>query len=78
MKVGELIAELVKLDPELLVVLSEDEEGNGFSPLVEVSGPGWFLRADGDYFDEDDPETPGCECGDYNCRCSQRAVCLWP
>lgn len=36
MKVKELIEKLQKCDPESLVVMSEDGEGNGFSPLSDV------------------------------------------
>ena len=37
MKVKELIEELSKLDPEALVVLSRDEEGNGYSELADIA-----------------------------------------
>ena len=37
MKVKELIEELEKLNPEKEVILSKDEEGNGFIPLSAVS-----------------------------------------
>lgn len=33
MKVRELIEQLQKQDPEAIVVLQRDSEGNGFSPL---------------------------------------------
>lgn len=36
MKVKELINLLQQEDPERLVVLSIDEEGNGFSPLHQI------------------------------------------
>lgn len=36
MKVRELIEELKKCDPEYMVVLSMDEEGNGFGELKEI------------------------------------------
>jgi hypothetical protein len=36
MKVKELIAELRKLDPERIVILQKDPEGNGYSPLEGV------------------------------------------
>ena len=36
MTVKELIIQLQKLDQKSLVVLSKDEEGNGFSPLADV------------------------------------------
>jgi hypothetical protein len=35
MTVGELRRELDNLDPELLVVLQKDSEGNGYSPLSD-------------------------------------------
>lgn len=42
MTVRELIGALSELDPDLLVVLAEDEGGNGeFSPLGEVDGDNW-------------------------------------
>ena len=37
MTVKELIAELKKHDPDRLVILQKDAEGNGFSPLEDVS-----------------------------------------
>jgi hypothetical protein len=36
MKVKDLIKELSKLDPEWVVVLSSDEEGNSFSELSDL------------------------------------------
>ena len=33
MKVGQLMSELVKLDPNMEIVLQKDSEGNGYSPL---------------------------------------------
>ena len=35
-KVKDLIKELNRLDKEAIVVLSRDEEGNGFSPLAQI------------------------------------------
>lgn len=35
MKIKDMIAELLKLDQELEIVMSKDEEGNGYSPLPE-------------------------------------------
>jgi len=34
--VNELITELQELDGDLLVVVSQDEEGNGFNELVDI------------------------------------------
>ena len=36
MKVGELIRQLQEYPVETLVVMAEDSEGNGFSPLAEA------------------------------------------
>lgn len=36
MTVGELIARLKKEDPNRVVILSRDVEGNGFSPLYGI------------------------------------------
>lgn len=73
MTVGELIAELSKLDSALLVVQSKDEEGNGFSPFSDL-GFGWY-RAEttwhGEYYDDADDEYEPVQ-GDV------QAVCLWP
>jgi hypothetical protein len=37
MKVKQLIKELLKVDQERLVVMSKDSEGNGYSPLSDIS-----------------------------------------
>jgi len=36
MRVKDLIEALSKLDPELLVVLAQDEEGNGYDKLGDI------------------------------------------
>jgi hypothetical protein len=36
MKVKELVAMLAKTDPESLVILSKDEEGNGYLPVSNI------------------------------------------
>lgn len=37
MKVGYLIEQLKLLDPEAIVVMSKDGEGNSFSPLSDIA-----------------------------------------
>lgn len=37
MKVSDLILELQKMPQDLQVVMSQDEEGNGFSSYIEAS-----------------------------------------
>lgn len=36
MTVGELIAQLEKFDGDMQVAMSQDSEGNGFSPYIEA------------------------------------------
>ena len=36
MKVRELTEQLAKRDPDAIVILSRDIEGNGFSPLAQI------------------------------------------
>ena len=45
MKVKELIEKLQAVDPDLLVVMSSDAEGNGFHPLEDALTGGY---ADGE------------------------------
>jgi len=37
MIISELIAELIKMPQDLQIVMSQDEEGNGYSSYIEVS-----------------------------------------
>jgi hypothetical protein len=55
-KVGELIAELSKLDPSSEVIMQKDAEGNGYSPLYAVDGNGIYISDStwsGDVYDGD-------------------------
>jgi len=45
MKVKELIAILKKMPPERDVIMSSDEEGNSFSPVVDVSTHVWDTQS---------------------------------
>lgn len=45
MRVHELIEELKTVDPERLVVMSRDEEGNAYCPVIEIS-TGAYNRGD--------------------------------
>ncbi len=51
MKVKELIKVLRNYDPEKVVVLSKDEEGNRFSPLDENFEDGYY-RPESSYYGE--------------------------
>lgn len=44
MKVKELIAKLQEQDPNYEVVLSKDAEGNGFSPLADLSAENYVAE----------------------------------
>lgn len=69
MTVKQLIAELRKFKPDAEVVLSRDEEGNGFSPLREVCV--------GNYEADANPRAPG-EFVAADLADPTNAVCLWP
>ena len=57
MKIRELVEELNKLDPNTTVVLSRDEEGNGFSEFIEISEEsGFAIVWPGRYVDLDEIE----------------------
>ena len=43
MKVKELIEELQKLDKDMEIILSSDEEGNNYSPLDEDYSIGYYI-----------------------------------
>jgi len=44
MTVGELKEELGKYPDDILVVLSKDEEGNGFSLVYQIDGIGYYVQ----------------------------------
>ena len=84
--VGDLLAALAKLDPTLPIVLSRDEEGNGFSPLADwetatyapdVWGEGDLSTYSGELVDEE--ENSEREEEDLNDeRVSVKVLVLWP
>ena len=49
MTVEELIAELSRLDPQALVILQRDSEGNGYSPLHGAEGNGAWDKKNREY-----------------------------
>ena len=71
MKVRELIEMLEKLDDDVMVVMSRDSEGNGFSPIADVDASHYtaFNTHSGECLHPDDvadyPDAEPC-------------VCLWP
>ena len=48
MKVCELIENLSKLDPQSELVMQNDAEGNGYSPLAGIDSNAWYV-AENDY-----------------------------
>ena len=75
MTVGQLKELLAELDDEMPVILSQDSEGNGFSPLVDVE-PSWYIAEttySGDRWWPEDDETEEDAPSD-----AMRAVLLWP
>lgn len=60
--VAELIEGLKALDPNLLVILSSDEEGNRYAPLSEQMGTGPYLDNGGEgmvVHPDDEADYPG-------------------
>ena len=64
MKVKELILELQTVDPELLVILQKDAEGNGYSPLRGVDLVHYEAENtySGQAYGLDDPDAPAEIC----------------
>lgn len=57
MKAKDLIAYLQTVDPEIEIILAEDPEGNGFSPLDAYSGDSLYVPDStwsGELWDADD------------------------
>jgi hypothetical protein len=78
MNVATLIEELSKYDPSFEVILSKDEEGNGFSPLAEPSKSNYIPETtySGYILNDEDlaSEEIGIEEGVMPINC----VVLWP
>lgn len=77
MKIKELMEILSKMDPERLVVLSRDEEGNGFSVLQDAEE---MHYKDGEVgYGRLTPELRDAGYGpDDIMRGGKKAVVLWP
>jgi hypothetical protein len=75
MKAKDLIKELQQLDPETLIVQSQDPEGNGFSPIYQVSAEMFYNSDEGDLIGESDLEDMELE---KLPRGYKPAAVLWP
>ncbi len=71
MNVEELIRRLQQLDPQTIIVMSSDSEGNEYSPLAGMA-LGWYAPEStwGGMFRNDDNDEP--DEGELE------ALCLWP
>jgi hypothetical protein len=74
MTVRELIEALQAVDPDMLVVLQEDAEGNGYSPLAGAEPALYVARStwSGEVYSQNDLEEYGQPEG------GQTAMILWP
>lgn len=84
MKVKELIQLLQEKDPDMLVILAKDEEGNGFGG-VEAIGTGVFhediLYNDFAEFEEEYINyycNPNSSMKDIVKKEARECVCIWP
>lgn len=75
MKVSTLIEQLSRLEPDALVVMAQDSEGNGFSPLDEIDSSLYIAldRSSGFLYDPEEEVED-----DYEIEDSVPAVVLWP
>jgi hypothetical protein len=74
MTVGELLESLAGLKPDLMVVLQEDAEGNGYSPLAGAE-VGYYVPQStwsGDVYSQEDIDNGDAEEG------GQDVLILWP
>jgi hypothetical protein len=58
MTVREAIAELQQEDPDRVLVLQKDPEGNGYSPLLEF-WTGTFVESENEAYPEAERPRPG-------------------
>lgn len=49
LKVKDLIEQLAKLDPEAVVIMQRDSEGNGYAPCSGAEGNGAWDDDEGEY-----------------------------
>ncbi len=79
MTVAELITELQKTDPNRIVVLQKDAEGNGYSPLAGADCSALYVADStwsGEVYDEE-PEDPDAD-EDRPDETAKKCVVLWP
>ena len=68
MTVEELREKLSKFPDDMLVVASQDEEGNGFRKVYSVDSGYRYIEEDKDIIEDDDCDNPEFE----------KCVVIWP
>jgi hypothetical protein len=71
--VRDLIERLGEVDPNTVLLVASDEEGNSIRSLYEVGAPGLYLPDGNEFYMNEEPYQIGSEPPD-----SVKAVVLWP
>lgn len=78
MNVGQLKAELAEYPDDMQIILSQDEEGNGFSPLYDVAESMWAGEYDQTYVPDEFIGTQGYTEEDRAPEDAVKVLVLWP
>lgn len=80
MRVSELIEKLQQCDPDDVVVLSCDEEGNRFTSIrnIEISGKALFDKSAAEVYEIEDMTAYADAYSDVNESTCEPCVVLWP
>lgn len=87
MKIKDLIEELQKLNPETLLVMSSDSEGNAYSPVSAPISIGYYFpdsSYSGDFYEGTleelvtDGDYDSVEEAEEDMQHAIPAVCIWP
>lgn len=71
--VRDLYAMLAELDPDAIILLASDEEGNSVRSLYEVGATGMYYPEGNEFYMNEDPYEVGSEPAHLI-----KAVVLWP
>jgi hypothetical protein len=79
MKVKKLIKLLQKFDPDSIVIMQGDPEGNGYAPLSDAEGNGSWNKKDREYgYATLTKELEERGYSEEDCIAGEPAVVLWP
>ena len=81
MKIKDLIKELKELDPERIIVMSKDSEGNNFSPLSEIEEGSYEEESsyNGEFgLEKLTPKLKKAGYDEENIIEGKKAICFWP